>query len=405
MSEVIKIENLSKVYRRQNKREGKTVIEDFWALRDFSLSVNQGDILGIIGKNGAGKSTLLKILSKITTPTRGRVIMNGRVGSLLEVGTGFHPEMTGRENIYMNGNILGMSNAEINRKLDEIVDFSGVGDFLETPVKRYSSGMQTRLAFAVAAHLEPEILIIDEVLSVGDAEFQKKCLNKMDDIGNSGRTILFVSHGLDAVRNLCSRCIWLHNGELRFEDKDSNLVIGKYLNYTNPTNALKYYWDGRNTPTKISSPIELDSFYLTDEKGVRVEHPVLASDILSLNIHFRCKEPQKNLSIGFYLFNVQNQLVYLSLSTDSKKYNDHNYASSKYKLSCMLPSNILTDGDYYLKLALGVNDQQAYYSPENSDVGILLSISGNVSRSNLWRSHRTQQVYPILDWVKRGADD
>ena len=178
MPSVVKIENISKVYKRKIKRNGKNVTEDFWALRDLSLNIDQGDVLGVIGKNGAGKSTLLKILSKITSPTEGRITINGRVGSLLEVGTGFHPEMTGRENIYMNGNILGMSNAEINRKLDEIVDFSGVADFLETPVKRYSSGMQTRLAFAVAAHLEPEVLIIDEVLAVGDAEFQEKCLGK-----------------------------------------------------------------------------------------------------------------------------------------------------------------------------------------------------------------------------------
>lgn len=405
MTEVIKIENLSKVYKRQTKREGKAITEDFWALHDLSLTVNQGDVLGVIGKNGAGKSTLLKILSKITSPTSGKVIMRGRVGSLLEVGTGFHPEMTGRENIYMNGNILGMSNNEINRKLDEIVDFSGVGEFLEMPVKRYSSGMQTRLAFSVAAHLEPEILIIDEVLSVGDAEFQKKCLGKMDEIGNSGRTILFVSHGLDAVRNLCNRCIWIHDGALKFEDEDPNLVIGKYLHHTNPTNDMKYYWDASIASTNISSPVSIDKFYLSDVTDRRVGWPVLASDPLSLNIHFQCNDPQKNLSIGFYLFNSQNQLVFLSLSTDSNKNNEHIYDVNRYKMRCALPTNILADGDYYIKLALGINDRHAYYSPENSDIGLLLSIGGNAGRSSLWRSHRVQQVYPILEWNKKAWDD
>ena len=188
--------------------------EEFWALKDVSFEVKRGEVLGIIGRNGAGKSTLLKVLSRITEPTEGRVTIEGRVASLLEVGTGFHPELTGRENVYLNGAILGMTRAEIKRKFDEIVDFSGVERFLDTPVKRYSSGMYVRLAFAVAAHLEPEILIIDEVLAVGDAEFQKKCLGKMQDVAGHGRTVLFVSHNMGAIERLCDNVVVLSQGRV-----------------------------------------------------------------------------------------------------------------------------------------------------------------------------------------------
>lgn len=203
--------------------------EEFWALKDVSFEIKPGEAVGVIGRNGAGKSTLLKILSRITEPTNGRIEINGRIASLLEVGTGFHPELTGRENIFLNGAILGMSRTEIKRKFDEIVDFSGVEKFLDTPVKRYSSGMFVRLAFAVAAHLEPEILVVDEVLAVGDAEFQKKCLGKMDEVArNQGRTVLFVSHNLAAIQQLCSHSIWLQNGTLK-EISQTATVIEKYL--------------------------------------------------------------------------------------------------------------------------------------------------------------------------------
>lgn len=203
--------------------------EEFWALRDVSFDVMPGERLGIIGRNGAGKSTLLKLLSRITEPTTGRITLRGRVASLLEVGTGFHPELTGRENIFLNGAILGMSRAEVRRKFDEIVDFAGIEKFLDTPVKRYSSGMYVRLAFAVAAHLEPEILIVDEVLAVGDAEFQKKCLGKMEDVGKEGRTVLFVSHSMAAVQQLCATGILLKSGNIAINSKIHN-VIEEYNN-------------------------------------------------------------------------------------------------------------------------------------------------------------------------------
>ncbi|MFO0789226.1 MAG: ABC transporter ATP-binding protein [Pirellulales bacterium] len=206
--------------------------EEFWALRDVSFEVREGEVLGIIGRNGAGKSTLLKVLSRITEPTAGRATLRGRVASLLEVGTGFHPELTGRENIFLNGAILGMTRAEIKRSFDEIVAFAEVAKFLDTPVKRYSSGMYLRLAFAVAAHLQPEILIIDEVLAVGDAEFQKKCLGKMREVSSSGRTVLFVSHNMAAVQSLCSQSMWIHQGRLEFSGC-SETAIAKYLDSGN----------------------------------------------------------------------------------------------------------------------------------------------------------------------------
>jgi lipopolysaccharide transport system ATP-binding protein len=227
--------------------------EDFWALRGVSLEIQPGEVVGIIGRNGAGKSTLLKLLSRITVPTEGRICVNGRVASLLEVGTGFHQELTGRENIFLNGAVLGMSRSEIIRKFDEIVAFSEVEEFLDTPVKRYSSGMYVRLAFAVAAHLEPEILIVDEVLAVGDAAFQKKCLGKMGSFAQSGRTVLFVSHNMEAVRSLCQRCVWMKNGRVHGDGKCEE-VIESYFN-------------------EVSS--EQSFFYQNAEYGLTIERVVL----------------------------------------------------------------------------------------------------------------------------------
>ena len=211
--------------------------DEFWALKDVSFSVERGEVVGLIGGNGAGKSTLLKILTRITEPTSGRAAIRGRVGSLLEVGTGFHPELTGRENVYMNGTILGMKRREIDAKFDEIVDFSGVEKFLDTPVKRYSSGMYVRLAFAVAAHLEPEVLLIDEVLAVGDAAFQSKCLGKMGEIARDGRTILFVSHNAKAVCDLCSHCLWFENGRIR-KRGDTDELVSEYLEHNRVSSSV-----------------------------------------------------------------------------------------------------------------------------------------------------------------------
>ncbi len=268
--------------RRLNTFSHNGDAEDIiWAVKDVSFKIRKGDVVGIIGRNGAGKSTLLKILSRITEPTSGRAVIRGRVSSLLEVGTGFHPELTGRENIYMNGTILGMTKREIDLKFDEIVDFSGVERFLDTPIKRYSSGMQVRLAFSVAAHLEPEILIVDEVLAVGDAEFQRKCLGKMETVASQGRTVLFVSHHMAAIQRLCSRCIALHNGRSVFDGPAAQAISHYLSSYSQPestdgwfplTNALR---SGTGEATfvafKCAPPDRPDERHLYSDEPVEID--------------------------------------------------------------------------------------------------------------------------------------
>ncbi|MBX2905214.1 MAG: ABC transporter ATP-binding protein [Taibaiella sp.] len=246
----------------ENERTQKATSEYAWALRDVNFEISQGDTVGIIGKNGAGKSTLLKLLSRVTGPTTGEIKIKGRIASLLEVGTGFNPELTGRDNIYMNGTILGMTKKEINRKFDEIVDFSGVEMYIDTPVKRYSSGMYVRLAFGVAAHLEPEILIVDEVLAVGDAEFQKKCLGKMGDVASHGRTVIFVSHNMQAVQSLCRSTMYMKAGRL-IETGPTERVISNYLN-REVKNCIAQRWEladapGNNRVQLLSAELNVDN--------------------------------------------------------------------------------------------------------------------------------------------------
>ena len=268
---------------------------DFWALKDVSFEINRGDVVGIVGHNGAGKSTLLKTLSRITVPTEGRITINGRVASLLEVGTGFHPELTGRENIFLNGAILGMTRAEIVRRFDEIVEFADIGDFLDTPVKRYSSGMYVRLAFAVAAHLEPEILIVDEVLAVGDAAFQKKCLGKMGDFAQSGRTVLFVSHNMEAVRTLCHTGVWLKNGRLH-RSGSATEIVEAYFNSISDDHAFscsnaEYGFSIGKVSLKNAQGEPSSQFQPGDDLVVqvsyhaakRISRPVLALSVLGMN--------------------------------------------------------------------------------------------------------------------------
>ncbi len=267
--------------------------DEFWALRDISFEVKQGETLGIIGRNGAGKSTLLKILSSITSPTEGRLAMRGRVASLLEVGTGFHPELTGRENVFLNGAILGMTKSEIHAKFDQIVDFSGLEDFIDTPVKRYSSGMYVRLAFSVAAHLEPEILIVDEVLAVGDAEFQKKCLGRMGEVTTEGRTVLFVSHNMPAVQTLCSRAILIHDGETRF-DGSAKDAVNEYLRRN--AASREGFLDPANR--QGSGAFLVEDIYFTNAEGEPVNEGVSGD---TLNLHFRYKHNSSRRFPGLIL--------------------------------------------------------------------------------------------------------
>ena len=274
--------------------------EIFWALKDINFTVNPGEVVGIIGRNGAGKSTLLKVLSRITEPTTGKIELYGRVGSLLEVGTGFHPELTGRENIYLNGAILGMRQEEIRKKFAEIVDFAEIEGFLDTPVKRYSSGMYTRLAFAVAANLEPEVLIVDEVLAVGDAEFQKKCLGKMKDVSEHGRTVLFVSHNMSAVAQLCSRCIMLKNGKILFQGA-TNDVIEEYL--TNSTRESKYLAEDDS-----EKPIQILSAGLFDKTG-KPSADFGQNDEITLTFKIKNLSNRKGVVCAVCLYDLMDKIL------------------------------------------------------------------------------------------------
>jgi len=324
MSTVVKIENLSKRYvigHRNNDRysslrdvvtsqvegatrkfldrmsgkkikRGNITHEEFWALKDINLEIQQGDRVGIIGRNGAGKSTLLKVLSRITEPTRGKVSIRGRVASLLEVGTGFHPELSGRENIFLNGAILGMSKSEIKNRFDEIVEFAEVERFLDTPVKRYSSGMYVRLAFSVAAHLDPEILIVDEVLSVGDAAFQKKCLGKMEQVGSEDRTVLFVSHNMGAIQKLCNKGVYISNGEVaRSGDLDS--VISQYLTTINkiPDNKNLFGMPRRNTLGELARIFSCTTNNQFDDPVTVLKH----GERFSIELQFKCLHDLENI--------------------------------------------------------------------------------------------------------------
>lgn len=330
----------------------KNELEEFWALNDVSFDIQPGERVGIIGKNGAGKSTLLKVLSRITEPTTGRISINGRVASLLEVGTGFNPELTGRENIFLNGAILGMSRAEISRKFNEIVAFAEVEKFLDTPVKHYSSGMYMRLAFAVAAHLEPEILVVDEVLAVGDAQFQNKCIGKMEDVGQSGRTILFVSHNMQAVRRLCDRAIYLRNGKVIF-DGAVDQAIALYMEQGAGGRTVEF------NNAAISSMLSDPAFRLLEvdlqQNGNRVNLTVDNNSDLEVIFSYQVFERTSGLRVYFDLLDDQGSLIFRS-------FNDENNDGipiteiGKYTSRVILPRELLGPRRYVLQVGAGIHN-------------------------------------------------
>lgn len=318
---------------------GETV-EDFWALKDVNFEIAQGDRVGIIGRNGAGKSTLLKLLCRITEPTTGKAVLRGRVASLLEVGTGFHPELSGRENIYLNGSILGMKHAEIKRKFDEIVDFSGVEKFLDTPVKRYSSGMYVRLAFAVAAHLEPEILLIDEVLAVGDAEFQKKCLGKMEDISrNSGRTILFVSHNMNAVQSLCNRGLLLAGGQLQ-SDSDINQIIRQYTSLNGVSDQCRW-------PLRPESGIQLTGAAAVNAAGL-LQKEFFTGEPVGIKVSLAKHRALENAVLSLSLYDLHKNRIF----TINQPLAQYAADGNEIHLLFTLPQRFLTPGDYSWLMAV-----------------------------------------------------
>jgi lipopolysaccharide transport system ATP-binding protein len=314
-----------------------------WALRDVSFEVKRGEVIGIVGRNGAGKSTLLKILTRITPPARGRVEINGRVSSLLEVGTGFHQELTGRENIYLNGTILGMSKVEVDRKFDEIVDFSGVERFLDTPVKRYSSGMVVRLAFAVAAHLEPEILIVDEVLAVGDAAFQKKCIDKMKDVGKHGRTVLFVSHNMPAIAMLCSRGIFIDRGRIAL-DGPTHDVITRYTGSGSGFRSISEWPDASKAPG--ADIARLRSARVLNRSGLTVSSVDVTEEV-GLEMAFDVLQPGHRLMPMWWFYNDEGAMVFGVNFTDPD-WDQRPFPTGRCVATAWIPGNLLTSGTLFV---------------------------------------------------------
>ncbi len=420
MSEtMIKVEGLGKRYTISHERkEGYTALrdvignkmkalvkkrtddfvakEDFWALKDVNFEVKQGEAVGIIGRNGAGKSTLLKLLSRITEPTHGRIGLNGRVASLLEVGTGFHPELTGRENLFLNGAILGMSRGEIKSKFDEIVDFSGVEKFLDTPVKRYSSGMFIRLAFAVAAHLEPEILVVDEVLAVGDADFQKKCLGKMNDVSkNQGRTVLLVSHQINAIKSLCSTGVLLESGTVKIAGP-IDAVISEYARYGAAANS---YWSNETSALK-SRIFEPTKFYVVDENFNIIKTVVENNRKIGVVIEGIVGYTESDLCIGFALYTMQGDVVCESYQTDTRQDQWPKLSIGENKMICWLPAHFLNEGEYRLEMLCGLYYKEWILNPgRKNGPTVTFEIKGGLSESPNWLLIRPGITAPVLNFT------
>jgi lipopolysaccharide transport system ATP-binding protein len=430
MSTVIKVENLSKRYRlgvinrdmlykdlqsRWAKFRGKEDpnapiglkhdkrLEDgdeFWALRNVDLEVKEGEILGIIGRNGAGKSTLLKILSQITAPTEGRIKVKGRIASLLEVGTGFHPELTGRENIYLNGAILGMTRKEVRSKFDEIVAFAEIDEFIDTPVKRYSSGMYVRLAFAVAAHLDPEILIIDEVLAVGDADFQKKCLGRMQAVSNQGRTVLFVSHNMTAISKLCTRACTVEQGVLH-DFPSVDLALKNYLGDSSRLDS-KASEDGlRRASEKLQPYFEITTFNILDALGqpLNLEVDAKSNETIKLQVAGRWGSEIDDFNLGFVLENNSGDRLIVSYFTDMPR--GEWPRRNKGETTTMLASidtSWLVEGRYRIKLVASLHCVRMLIT-EADQIEVAFAVQGirNQSTFNV-ANNRGVLLAPAIPW-------
>lgn len=375
---VISIENLSKTYRLGvigtgtffgdlnrwwakklgkpdpyakigEKEHGNRSGDTIWALKDVNFEINQGEALGIIGRNGAGKSTLLKILSQVTAPTLGVAKIKGRIASLLEVGTGFHPELTGRENVYLNGAILGMNRLEVTRKLDEIVDFSGVEKFIDTPVKRYSSGMYVRLAFSVAAHLDPDVLVVDEVLAVGDIEFQNKCLGRMGEVAQGGRTVIFVSHNMGAISRFCSRVILMQKGEVFLDGPTQDVIDAYHGSFQNK--SLTTHGD-----REVNSPMGFVRWSVGEDSGGNL-FQTISVDPLTLSVRLAVRESVKQVYFAIAIYSVDGQLVWHMNSADTyKKY--MSFDPGSYEIKFKVPFLPIKQGHYLLKFFANTRFQQ-----------------------------------------------
>jgi lipopolysaccharide transport system ATP-binding protein len=417
MSPVIRVEDLSKRYRLGTINHGMLFKDlqagwarvrgkpdpfqrvgekdrshkgEFWALRGISFDVNQGDVVGIVGRNGAGKSTLLKILSQVTLPTQGYAKLKGRVASLLEVGTGFHPELTGRQNIYLNGAIFGLAKSDISSRLEEIVDFAAIGEHIDTPVKRYSSGMHVRLAFSVAAHLEPDILIVDEVLAVGDAEFQKKCLGKLSSVGKTGRTILFVSHNMAAVTSLCKSAILLENGRLSASGSPPQ-IIKQY--FASGSMGRVDYSSATEKPG--NQHIQLISAHILNSKG-EVTEEISIDDSLAVEMEFTVEMPANSskLEPNFRFFASNGELAFLSC--DPAK---HSMRSGRYIARCNVPANFLNNDTYSVAIALTSYDVgvDAVFYDQNLAFSVVDKLHSTPSRG-YYMGTVPGYVRPLLKW-------
>jgi len=381
----------------ENDRTKQGNSEYVWALENINFDLKQGDVLGIIGRNGAGKSTLLKILSKVTQPTTGTVKIKGRIASLLEVGTGFHPELSGRENIFLNGAILGMTKAEVKRKFDEIVDFAGIERYIDTPVKRYSSGMYVRLAFAVAAFLEPEILIIDEVLAVGDAEFQKKCLGKMKDVSDKdGRTVIFVSHSMPMIASLCHRGIILKNGRLLYDGASSTAVH----NYQNGGNEDSGFLDFSKQSKKPGDHLaELEQAWIQDlNDNIKSEFDIGESFKIVMKYRLISKTPLGPIP-NFHFFDQFGQYVFVSAPHMNQNTETNR---GEYVTECLIPSNFLNVGHFSVGVALTFHHagiHVSFYEQHALNITIIENMNNSVSRSTSnYGGEIPGVVRPIFNW-------
>ena len=365
-----------------------------WALKDVSFDVKHGEVVGIIGRNGAGKSTLLKVLSRITEPTTGFADVYGRVGSLLEVGTGFHPELTGRENVFLNGQILGMSKADIRRRFDEIVAFAELERFLDTPVKRYSSGMYMRLAFSVAAHLEPEVLVVDEVLAVGDASFQHKCLDKMQDVGQSGRTVLFVSHNMPAVTRLCSRAVLLFDGEVQ-KDGPAGEVVNAYLNAGVGSMAVREWPDPARAPG--NDVVRLRAVRVRSESGSASETVDIRQPV-QIEMEYDVLTPGYVLVPNMHLYNEERICVFIT-NDPEREWRRRPRPVGRYVSTARVPGNFLAEGTLMVDAAVSTMDPVIVHVWERSTIGfqVVDSIDGDSVRGD-YAGPYPGVVRPMLEW-------
>lgn len=381
-------------FNRARRRLEEGQEGEIWALKDLSFEVRQGEVLGVVGRNGAGKSTLLKILSRVTEPTEGAIDIHGRVGSLLEVGTGFHPELTGRENIYLNGAILGMRRQEIAKKFDAIVDFSEVDKFIDTPVKRYSSGMYLRLAFAVAAHLDPEILVVDEVLAVGDAEFQRKCLGKMSDVAQQGRTVLFVSHNMSAILRLTQETIVLEKGHMLMRGP-SPKAVDYYLS-SGFSQMGERTWSPDEVPGTATPFVPL-SVRVKNTAG-KISDNLRSTESFGLEFEYQLMNAITGLRVGVYILSTRGELVFTSFDTDEADlYEKYPIRSAGHYISrCVIPSDLLNEGRFVVGVNASAFRIKRYFQDEQA---LTFTVDAAGAPGMQWPEPRLGPIRPRIQWV------